>query len=177
MSRITDMLGVTHKPKVLPDETPPTEEVDLDQKLPFLFEESLRYLLAPDERILATLFVPSERLSDADFRPGRALIVTSLGVFCLEEGEDVIADQRFGVHTRFYPYAQIAFMEIGSALLRGRFALYGTAGKPPTEFILHWYDMNNFRAAMALIRQQIAPQAVPDNEEIPHASVDPIRRS
>ncbi len=155
MSKITEMLGITHKPEIPPDETPPDEEVDLNHKLPFIFEESLKFQLGADEQVLATLFVPSERLSDAEFRPARAMLVTNLGVLFLEEGEDQIANQRWGVHTRFYPYNQIAFLEIGSALLRGRFAINSTTYQPPTEFILRWYDVNNFRAAMALIRQRI----------------------
>lgn len=156
MSKITDMLGMKTRLESPLEEMPPEEEIDLNHKLPFLFEESLHHTLDPNEVVLATLFVPSERLSDADFRPARALLATNLGVFCMEEGEDQIADRRFGVHLRFYPYSQIAFMEIGCALLRGRFAIYGTAGQPPTEFVLRWYDVNNFRAAMALIRKRIA---------------------
>jgi hypothetical protein len=167
MSKITEMLGIAPRSHVPHDETPPDEEIDINHKLPFLFEESLRFQLNRDERILATLFVPSERLSDADFRPARVLLVTDLGVLFMEEGEDQIANQRWGVHTRFYPYHQIAFLEIGSALLRGRFAIYGTAGQPPTEFILRWYDVNNFRAAMALIRKHIrqANAALPARPE------------
>jgi hypothetical protein len=156
MSKITEMLGIAPKPHAPSDETPPDEEIDLNHKLPFLFEESLRFQLNTDERVLGTLFVPSERLSDADFRPARALLITDLGLLFMEEGEDQIANQRWGVHTRFYSYNQIAFLEIGNALLRGRFAIYGTAGHPPTELILRWYDVNNFRAAMALIRKQMS---------------------
>jgi hypothetical protein len=86
-------------------------------------------------------------------------------VFCLEEGEDEIANRRWGVHARFYPYSQIAFLEIGNALLRGRFAIYGTAGQPPTEFVLRWYDVNNFRAAMALIRTRMSHTCLMSQED------------
>lgn len=110
--------------------------------------------LSPEEEPLATLFVPSERI--LDWIPGRALVLTEDGVLFMEEGESIILDQKWGVRTLFYPYAQIAAIGIGQALLRGRFTLYSAGNAPPCEFRLHWYNLNNFRAAARLIREKVA---------------------
>jgi hypothetical protein len=135
------------------DEPPPDAEPDLRQYLPPVFQETLATLLGEGVLPSAVLFVPSSQI--LCWTPGRALVLLNDGVLCMEEGESVILDQKWGVKTSYYPYGQIAGLEIGNALLQGRFTVLGTGSARPFEFELAWRDLNNFRAAARLIRQRI----------------------
>jgi hypothetical protein len=137
---------------------PPADELDLYQSLPLVFARTLSALLVEPEGVLAQLFVPSERVLQERI-PARALVVTARGVFVLEEGEEEILDQRWGVKARFYPFHGIAGLEMGRALLRGRLTIYGEGSAGTSEIRLHWYDLNNFRAAVRLIRQRMSERS------------------
>ncbi|MCL5284131.1 MAG: hypothetical protein M1330_05440 [Armatimonadetes bacterium] len=139
------------------DERPPSEELNLRQYLPPIFQQTLDAYCSEGEQPDAVLFIPSERL--ITYTPSRALVLLQAGVLFMEEGESQILDQRWGVKTRFYPYHQIACIELGSALLRGRMVIIGAGGAPSSEMVLHWYDLNNYRAAVKMIRQRIIQSA------------------
>ncbi len=135
------------------DERPPEEAVNLHQELPPVFDRTLSALLGRGEEPLAVLYVPSERI--LEWMPGRALVLMEDGVLFMEEGESVILDQKWGVKSLFYPYSQIAGIGLGQVLLRGRFTLHSAGDAPSCSLILHWYDLNNFRAAARLIRSKV----------------------
>jgi len=149
------IFGYKKKQPDFEDDRPPDDEVNLFHKMPGLFEGTLKEHLLNGEEVLAVLFVPSEHIL-SKWIPGKALVVTSLQVIVMEEGESVIADTRWGVKTRFYAYHQIATLEVGYALLRGRFRISCANSCEDWEIGLHWYDLNDFRAAAGLIRQKMA---------------------
>ncbi|HET6382633.1 MAG TPA: hypothetical protein VFJ58_04510 [Armatimonadota bacterium] len=153
MRMFNDLLSKTRNQRGDPDGRPPASELDLRHWMPAIFEETLISTIGR-ESPLAVLFVPSEQILGSV--PARALILIETGVLFMEEGESVALDQKWGVRTRFYPYSQIAGVDLGYALLRGRFALYSAGGAPSFEIGFHWYDLNNFRAAACLIRERIA---------------------
>jgi|YelNatPaOPRAMG01_1025707.scaffolds.fasta_scaffold11634_2 hypothetical protein len=144
--------------KTIPIETeteqPPDLNLNLSQWMPYEFEETTRQWLPPEETPEATLFIPSTRI--LEWIPSKALVIMRKGVLCLEEGESVILNQKWGVKSLFYPYRQIASVGIGHALLRGRFILQSSGNAPPFEIILPWYQLNNFRAAARMITDKIA---------------------
>jgi len=137
------------------NERPPEEEVNLFHNLPAVFDITLRELLADGEELLAVLFVPSERIL-SNWYPGKALVVTAFQVMVMEEGESVIVDTKWGAKTKMYAFDHIAAIEMGYALLRGRFRIASTNPQETSEIRLHWYDLNNFRAAVRLIRERMA---------------------
>ena len=149
------IFGPKKKQLELEDARPPDDEINLFHDMPMVFENTLKEYLVHGEEVLAVLFVPSEHVLDT-WTPGKALVVTGLQVMVMEEGESVIADTRWGVKTRFYAYHQIAAIEMGYALLRGRFRIACANSCEDWEIRLHWYDLSNFRAAAKLIRQRIA---------------------
>ncbi len=155
--RFRDLLGIQRPPAGPVDERPPSDELNLKQYLPPIFQQTLDAYRSDNEVPEAILFIPSERL--ITYTPSRALVLLQSGVLFMEEGESQILDQRWGVKTRFYPYHQIACIELGSALLRGRMVIIGAGGAPASEMSLHWYDLNNYRAVVRIIRQRIAPAA------------------
>jgi hypothetical protein len=148
------IFGGKSQPPSEPEERPPSDELDLRQWLLPEFADTLTAWLGKGAEPLVVLFVPSERI--LEWTPGRALVLTADGVLFMEEGESVILNQKWGVKTVFYPYGQIAAVGIGQALLRGRFTLYAGGSAPPCEIILHWYNLNNFRAAARIIREKVA---------------------
>ena len=150
---IWGIFGSRSKPDTTAEERPPSDDLDLHQWLPQEFSATLAHWLEPDEEPVAVLFVPSERI--LQWRPGRALIVLNDGVLILEEGESVVLNQQWGVKGIWIPFQQIAAVGLGHALLRGRFVIHA-AGSPAVEILLPWHNLNNFRAALRLIRQGIA---------------------
>jgi hypothetical protein len=137
------------------EDRPPADEINLRQELPTVFGITLREHLVDDEEVLGVLFVPSERIL-SEWYPGKALIVTSHQLITMEEGETSILDTKWGVRTRLYSYDHIAAIEMGHVLLIGRMKIICANPQQDFEFRLHWYDLNNFRAALKLIREKMA---------------------
>ncbi len=135
-------------------EQPPDTNLNLSQWMPYEFEETTRQWLHTEEIPEATLFIPSTHI--LEWIPSKSIVMIRRGVLCLEEGESVILNQKWGVISLFYPYKQIASVGIGHALLRGRFTLQSAGNAPPFEIILPWYQLNNFRAAARMITTKIA---------------------
>lgn len=121
--------------------------------LPFDFRTTLEAHLLPQEEVLECIFTPSEQVLQERL-PAQALVLTQRWALAMYEGETPEGDQRWGVRTRFHPYRQILGLELGYVLLRGHLTIYGGA-MGDSVFRLHWYDLDAYRHAARLIREQM----------------------